>query len=126
MLMSFGFDRLARLLQVGSRLERVLHRGVDVHGHRLERRQLGRLDPRRPEVGRRRVEDERAQRVFGVVDIAPCATITASCARRDFGFGLDDVDRRRGADLDARARVAQRLAARDRATAAAPPSEAIA
>ena len=55
-----------------------------------------------------RVEDQRPQRVFRRLDLR-LADDDRLLALGDFGFRLDDVDRRRGADLDARAGVAQRL-----------------
>ena len=90
------------------RLERVLHCGVDVHGRRREWRQVGGLDPDRPEVRRVGIEDQRAECVFGVTDI-PFRDDHRLLATCHFCFGLDDVDGRCGADFDPGARIAERF-----------------
>ena len=73
-----------------------------------KRRQLRWLDFDRPEVRHVGIEDQRAQRIFGVADLA-FRDNDGLLTSRDLGFGLDDVDRWGGADLNARACVAQRL-----------------
>ena len=108
MLTSLASSDFFALLQIGAAIERVADRGVEVDGDRLERRQVGRLDADRPEVRHRRVVDQRAQRVFRRCDLR-LGDDHRLLALRHLGFGFDDVDRGRGADLDARPRVAQRL-----------------
>ena len=48
--------------QIGALVERVADGGIRVHGDRLERWQIDRLDRHGPEVGRRGIEDERRRR----------------------------------------------------------------
>ena len=76
------------------------------------------LDVHRPEVRRRRVEDQRAQRVLRRLDLR-LGDDHRLFALGHFGFGFDDVDRRRGADLDARRACCAATPAPARATAAA-------
>ena len=88
--------------------ERVANRGVGVDGDRLERRRVRRLEARVPELGLiGRIRDERPQAILGARD-RRFRENHALLALRDFGFGLDDVERRHRADLDARAVVAER------------------
>ena len=105
------FERLALLDQVGALLQRLGDGGFDVDVARVgrRRRRVGQVDVGRPVVGRRRVEDQAAQVVFGQIDLRGGQNRGLFVAR-DFGFGADDVDRRHGADFDARPVVAERLA----------------
>ena len=72
--------------------------------HRLFRRH----DARRPEIGLRRVHDQRAQRIFERLDLG-FADDDRFFVARDFRLRFDDVDRRDRADLDPPLVVLERL-----------------
>src|SRR6185503_20911733 len=96
------------LVKVSPPLERVSDGTVHVDIGRLKRWKLCWLDADVPEVRHRRIEHERAERVFGRGNLCLCHD-DRLLARSNFGFRFDDVDWRSGADLDSRSRVAERL-----------------
>ncbi len=97
--MSVGLDRLTRLRDVGAVLQRVRDGRVEIEGLRRQRRLFARHELRRPEVRLRRVHDEHAQRVLGRTDLT-FSDDHLFFGSRDFGLGLDDVDRRDRAEID--------------------------
>ena len=100
--------RLRAAMRSVRSLQRVRRGAGHVHGLRLKGAMSVGFRSHRPEVGRLRIEDQRAQPVLGLSD-RRLRHDDGLFAARDFRFGLDDVDRRQRADLDARLRVAQRL-----------------
>ena len=69
---------------------------------------FARLDARVPQLGRLGSEDQRAEQILLPLD-RRLGDDHRFLARRHFGFGLHDVERRHGADLDAGAIVLERL-----------------
>ena len=95
-------DLLARLRDVGALAERAADGRVHV-GRRADRRHdIGGLEPRGPEVGPLRIEDARAQDVFGE-ERRRARDDQVLAALRDFRPRRDEVQRRRLPDVHARA-----------------------
>ena len=103
-----ALELLACLLQVEPARHGLGDRGIHVDGRGRERRRVGRLERRVPEVRRPRVENQRAEPVLGLRDRL-LADDHVLLVRGHFGFRLHDVDGGHRADLDALAVVAERL-----------------
>ena len=73
-----------------------------------DRHAIGRLEPDDPVVGTLRIDDERPQRVLGL-QRRRARDDQVLLALRDLGARGDEIERRRLADVDARAVVALEL-----------------
>ena len=103
-----SFEAVLCRLQIGALVERVANGGIGVDHLLLKRRRIGRLERGRPEVRRRRIQDERAEVVLGPLD-RRFGEDHPLVVARDLRLRLDDVDGRERADLDPLPVVGERL-----------------
>ena len=91
---------LPRFDHVGPLGQRAPHGGVDVRRRPRRRNDVGRLEPRGPEIRAVRVEHRRPQDVLGL-ERSRARDDQVLAPLRDFRPGGDEIERRRLADVDA-------------------------
>ena len=94
--------------EIGALAKRPPDGGVDVRRGTDGRHAIGRLEPHRPVVGALRIDDERAQLILGL-QRGRARDDQVLLPLRDFRPRGDEIERRRLADVDARAVVALEL-----------------